>query len=212
MKKAFTLIELIFVIIVIGILSAVLAPSFKRNPLQEAADQIASHIRLTQQLALHDNKFNPTNSNWYKKRWQIRFFKKSSASKDGTAKWAYAVFSDKNLDGNPNNNEIAIDPLTNTYISGGFNINYSNAKTNKKTAIGEKFGISSVTFTGGCAGASTRISFDNLGRPLKGNPRSLIRKYATNTLITSICNIVLQYGTQTKTISIYPETGFVKIN
>ena len=57
-KKAFSLIELIFVIVIIGILSSVLVPRFDRPTLIEAAHQIISHIRYTQHLAMVDNKFD----------------------------------------------------------------------------------------------------------------------------------------------------------
>ncbi len=40
MKKAFTMIELIFVIIVIGILAVVVMPRSSSNKLQEAATQV----------------------------------------------------------------------------------------------------------------------------------------------------------------------------
>ena len=211
MKKAFTLIELVFVIVIIGILSAILAPSFKRDTLQEAADQIASHIRLTQQLALHDNKFEPTNKFWYKERWQIIF--SSSAYTDN--KIAYSIFSDKpTYSGNPDISELAKNPLNpNQYLSGGYSgiLQTSDSRAMKELNIGKKYGITNVTFSGGCSGSGKRVSFDYLGRPLKGNPSSMGRKYEDR-LITSVCNIVLHQGTKTKTISIYPETGFVKIN
>ena len=50
MKHAFTMIELVFVIVIAGILSAMIASSFDGNNLRQAADQIVSHIRYTQHL------------------------------------------------------------------------------------------------------------------------------------------------------------------
>lgn len=73
MKKAFTLLELVFVIVVIGILAAVIIPNTRTNPVREAAIQLVSHIRYTQHLAMVDDKFDATNNNWYKNRWQIVF-------------------------------------------------------------------------------------------------------------------------------------------
>jgi len=72
MKKAFTMLELIFVIVVIGILAAVIIPNTKSNPADEAAIKLLSEIRYTQHLALIDEKFN-SNNTWYKNRWQITF-------------------------------------------------------------------------------------------------------------------------------------------
>ena len=56
-KKAFTMLELVFVIVVSGILAATFIPRFDRDNLQEAADQVISHIRYTQHLAMVDDKF-----------------------------------------------------------------------------------------------------------------------------------------------------------
>ncbi|WP_300367295.1 prepilin-type N-terminal cleavage/methylation domain-containing protein, partial [Hydrogenimonas sp.] len=51
-KNAFTMLELIIVIVVVGILSAIMIPRFSDDKLREAADQIMSHIRYTQHLAM----------------------------------------------------------------------------------------------------------------------------------------------------------------
>lgn len=215
-KKAFSLLEVVIVIIVVAIISVTFTPKYERDHLTEASHQIISHIRYAQHLALIDNKFDPTDSNWYKRRWQIRFFKKTTASKDGTSKWAYAVFSDKpnstgTYDGNPNatTGEVAIDPLNQTLISGGFTINYSNQKTNKKTAIGETYGIDNVTFSH--CGTGRRIVFDYLGRPMIGNPKSYNAPYESGKILTQVCKITFSRGNQNIKICIEPETGYAHI-
>ncbi|MBR2156638.1 MAG: prepilin-type cleavage/methylation domain-containing protein, partial [Campylobacter sp.] len=71
--RAFTMIELVFIIVVVGILAAVAIPRVERNGLIEAADQLSSHIRYTQQLAMNDNKFNANDDNWHRKGWRIEF-------------------------------------------------------------------------------------------------------------------------------------------
>lgn len=68
MRKAFTMIELVFVIVVIGILAAVIIPNTRTNPLQEAAIQLLSHIKYTQHLAMTDDTYDENDPNWYKKR------------------------------------------------------------------------------------------------------------------------------------------------
>jgi len=216
------MLELVFVIVVVGILAATIIPRFSRDSLQEAADQVISHIKYTQHLAMIDDKFTTNDPKWFKGRWQIRFFYKKYASKDGnTKKWAYAVFSDKpnssgNFDGNPNatTGEVAIDPLNQTLMSGGFTIYYSNKKTNKKCAIGETYGIKNVKFIG-CGSSSTRIAFDYLGRPISGNLKSSNKSYESNRLLKTQCRIVLCKNSSCDdnniTIAIEPETGYTHL-
>ena len=62
MKKAFTMLELVFVLVVIGILAAVMIPNMQSTALREAAIQVVSHIRYTQHLAMIDDKFDTTDT------------------------------------------------------------------------------------------------------------------------------------------------------
>lgn len=73
MKKAFTLIELIFVIVIIGILSVVIMSRTGSSKVAEAATEFQSHIRYTQHLAMVDDKFAVTDSSWYTNRWHMLF-------------------------------------------------------------------------------------------------------------------------------------------
>ena len=208
-KKAFTLLEIIFVVVIIGIISAVLAPRVKRDTIKEAADQLAAHIRYTQYLALQDNKFNNKDEYWYRGRWQLVFGKSTYTDN----KYAYTIFSDKpTYAGNPNLTEVAINPLNpNQFLSGGYTgfIKTSDKRAMKELNIGKKYDIQSVVFSGGCSGL--RISFDYLGRPINGNSRTLTQKYK-NRLIKSDCIITLTNSIgESKKIVITPETGYVYI-
>ena len=73
MKKAFTLIELVFVVVVIGILVAVVLPRMETNPAVEASIQLESHIRYAQHLSMMDDKFDATDTVWHKNLWQVAF-------------------------------------------------------------------------------------------------------------------------------------------
>ena len=97
MKKAFTMLELVFVLVVIGILAAVMIPEMKSNKTREEATQLITHIRYTQHLAMVDDKFDATaGSNWFRNRWQIRF--------SGTGNSFYSIVSDDNT-------RFAVNPL-----------------------------------------------------------------------------------------------------
>ena len=54
-KAAFSMLELILVIVILGFIAALGLPRLENDPLREAADQLVRHIRYTQQLAMNDN-------------------------------------------------------------------------------------------------------------------------------------------------------------
>jgi len=222
MKKAFTMLELVFVIVIIGILSFMAASSFQRNTLREAADQLVSHIRYTQHLAMMDDKFDPNDSTWYKSRWQLIFGKSSTGTKHTNDQYAYTIFSDTfgSKTGQPDFTsisitEIAHDPLdSNKVLSGGYSgtIHYANEHANIKLNLGESYGVTLVTMSGGCSYA--RIAFDYLGRPIRGDSSTMTGAYTapTQRLILNDCNIILSNSDNNITITVKPETGYAYIS
>ncbi len=232
MKKAFTMMELVFVIVIVGILSAMIAPNFQRNSLREAADQLISHIRYTQHLAMMDDKFNPSDPKWFKGRWQLYFSNTTNGSDD---KWTYSIFSDSgNYDGNPNQSELAVNPLDTTkYLTGGYSgtVQFDDPESTHDILLGKKYGITDIDFLGGCSAPinQERISFDYQGRLLYKNlggstsSSGLTMPYKRNAelrLVKTQCQVVLclinpcPVGNDIKnkiTIAIEPETGYAHI-
>jgi len=219
MKKAFTLLELVFVIVIIGIVAAVMIPRTKTHPVKEAAVQLLSDIRYTQHLAMTDDKFDASDVNWYKKRWQIVFGSDSNANDH---KVAYTIFSDtsKNSTGDPNPAEIAVNPQNpNQLMCGGYSgansLDITNAafKGMKKLNLGMTYGITTLSLKGGCQ--NNRIFFDYQGRPMQGKQSKMIWAYSLKStykrLIAQECKIVLSDGIETATIVISPETGYSEI-
>ena len=187
MKKAFTMLELVFVIVVIGILAALILPRTKTNPVQESAVDLLSKIRYTQHLALVDDQYDSTNSindathsAWYRNRWQISF--------NGNKYSVTRLKIDKTR-------EYAKDPS-----NGGASL--------KDVDLNKKY---NVTVTADCNGSST-VSFDYLGRPIAGDLSGATGAYSGFTLVQSNnCNITVDNGDENATISIAPETGYAKI-
>ena len=226
-KRAFTMIELIFVIVVVGILAAIMIPKLNRNASREAANQILTHIRYTQHLAMQDDKYENFISNqskpWFKLRWGITFnetsLKECSIDKPGVKTWKYSVFFDKSLNGNINSeSEVANDIYkSGKLLSGGWSSGIVTEATckkwNKELNLGKRFGITSVDFKDGCSGMQT-INFDEMGRPMKvvsvTKNRGAKRPY--DRLLKKDCSITItdKRGNQT-TITIEKESGFASI-
>ncbi len=216
-RRAFTLLELVFVIVVVGILAVVILPRTKTNPLQEAAVQVVSDIRYTQHLAMMDDKYDKSDVHWYKGRWQIVFGHNSYSNHE----WEYTIFSDTKSNitgtysGDPKESEIAKNPQnSNQLMTGGYNntaaLDFSNPnfKGMTKLNIGHSYGITNVHLSGGCSYG--RISFDYMGRPFTGDQSTMTGPYTAPTprLISSDCIVTLSHGTNTIKIVITPETGY----
>ncbi len=193
MKKfAFTMLELVFVIVVAGILAAVFIPKMDRNNIEEAALQVTRHIRYTQHLAMSDDVYNQGQANWYKAMWKISFRSNN----------CYIVTSNVDLNNNADRTESAIDPLNGKYLYSNSSCTASSSD-NEDMLLEDRFGIDSIAMSGGCGPIGTQgyIAFDNLGRP-HNNLGS-----ATG-LMTRTCTLTLSSGTKTATIVIEPETGY----
>ena len=181
MKKAFTLIELVFVIVVIGILAAFMIPSTRTNPAVDAAIQLESHIRYTQHLAMIDDKFDANNTRWYRNLWKIDF-----------AGNQYDIVNDNFING-ISTPVFASEPLTQDVMQ---NID-----------LNADFGVT-ITASLGCG---TDISFDHLGRPIIGDLNAIVginTVYAG--LLNAPCDINLTNGADTATIRIENETGYTR--
>ena len=217
MKKAFTMIELIFIIVVVGILAAVAVPQINRNSLVEAADQVAAHIRYTQQLAMNDNKFDPDDPNWFKRFWRIQFTDQGAPG--SAAGWRYNIYWDNGAfpgsNGQPNSlNSMAADPQNpNKLLTSGFArqpANTDGARMNQKLNLGATYNIRNIQFTNCGNGNNHTISFDSYGRPMGQLANSNV-PYDRLFVGKNPCIITLTNDArETASITIEPETGYVR--
>jgi len=171
-KNAFTMIEIVMVIVVIGILAAMALPRMKRDLMQQAADNVLSSIRYTQHLALVDNKHKFNKAKWQRRFWRIYF-----GTCEGKA--FYAVGSDDNMDPSSNARvdftESALDPANGKHLWAHDGETCNGAHDMKDISpsvlIGKEYNVVSVQPSGGCT--NKYIGFDHLGRPYsKGFPGS----------------------------------------
>jgi len=182
MKKAFTLIELVFVIVVIGILAAAIIPRTTTNPVAEASVDLLSKIRYTQHLSIVNDKYDATNVNWFKDRWQIVF----SGNSYSIVSENNNTYARDNLDTAQEIKDIQLKGLNSIVLSGGCS------------------GKSTISFDYLGRPLVGNLSVTTSSYTTSGNNGQLL---ASNT----VCSIKLTNGTKTSYIDIQPETGYVSI-
>jgi len=228
MKNSFTLLELIFVIVVVGIIAVVTLRKTPSDNLDRATIQLVSHLRYTQHLALNQDFYSTTDMNWFKRRWKLSF----SNGADTNNYWAYSVWADTAGDatGSPDPKEIAVNPMNKSKrLTGGFNgnlfIHTNDPRATQELNIGQAYGILDIKFSSPCrTGAHSKsIAFDHVGRPLRGALENYIAPYKssikTNILIHKQCQITLcsvancdnASADEKRIIAIEPETGYAHI-
>lgn len=203
-RPAFTMIELVFVIVVLGILAALAIPRLDRDLKQEAADSILSDIRYTQHLALIDNKHKFDESSWQNAFWQISF-----ESCGGASGLFESVGTDTNYLGDIDNNEAATDPAngkpmfwTNTASCAN---GVDTTASSDRIFITKKYGITAANGTGGCNNLK-HIGFDHLGRPHVSFSGSSIPD--NSSYMNTACTFTFTMSdADTFAITIEPETG-----
>ena len=183
-KSAFTMLELVFVIAVIGILASAIIPRIDRDTLYEASEQLLNDIRYTQHMAMMDDVYDDTDQSWFQHRWKIDF--------SGNQ---YAV--SKSTDGSLSTHSIiALDPQTHNRMDGALNSDYD---------LQARYSV-----TVNLNGNNPILFFDHLGRPHSA-PAGIVGNTPTSTVMSGAYTLTLSEGAQTATITIRPETGYTTI-
>ena len=207
-RNAFTMLELVFVVVVLGILAAMAIPRLDQDIKQEAADSILSDIRYTQHLALNDDKHSFSNPNWQRAFWRIGFNNCSG----GTGIFEY-IGSDDNMNGGTlANKEAATDPANGKkmiWSTGSTCSDGGDAATSDRIFLSHKFGINNISYSG-CGNNNQYIGFDHLGRPHSGFAGSTVPNYGS--YLTTTCTITFNMDNGDDfNITIQPETGYAQI-
>jgi len=203
----FTMIELVFVIVVLGILAAIAIPRLESDHKQDAADSILSNIRYTQHLALMDYKHKFDDPKWQQRFWKIMF----ASCTNGDL--FYRIGSDDNMtsSGLFTKNEAAIDPITGKPIYMSNNDANCDADTSvsKEIFLSKRFGITGINTTG--CNNTAHIGFDHLGRPHQSFGASTVPDYSSYLNARCTFTFTMSDG-DTFSINIEPETGYAYIN
>lgn len=203
-KEAFTMIELVLVIVVLGILAAMAMPRLDRDLQQEAADTILSNIRYTQHLALTDDKHRFNDPTWQRAFWRISFENCSGGNIFLT------VGTDMDGQGDIDLNEAALDPTNGKPMFWRNTLSCQPgddlSSSSENIFVGKKNGVTAVTGAGSCAGVQY-IGFDHLGRPHVGFTNSGIPDYSS--YINTRCTFTFTMSSgPALVINIEPETGY----
>ena len=235
LRHAFTFIELVFVIVVIGILSAIMTPKLEHDHTQEAVDQLMQHIRYAQHLALMHDPYIANNtqellyntnltqsqkkaSQWFKGWWQIQIHNATNNysiySDHPTTGAANEYGSDPDYSANPKlSDQIAADPQTGLYLmredaANGVPANTRFTDVDLNTKYGVTINMPSCRSVSGVF-ASQHILFDPMGRPHCAKTKGSASLNPMDRLVNARVEINLVGGGENRKICIEAETGYV---
>ena len=207
MKKTFTLIELIFTLVILSIIISLSIPKVQKTNLNLASKRIILYLKHTRYLAFVDNKYKNENTDfakmWYKERWTLKF-KKCSKSIGGLY---FIVFTDKNHKGSPNKKECAKDPITSKWLYSNYDCDASNDES-KYILLTKEYGIKKVDISCNSTNTIGSISFGIDGEVYSklGTKPNQKEKYK----LTKTCYIKLyDEDNNFVNIAIEPHTGFI---
>ncbi len=159
MKKSFSLLELILVILIISFIYTSILPKKYDNKLEEITNRIHLYLSYVRYQALIDDKYDLDKEKWYKKRWTLKFF-----NCDKTMGEIYfVIYSDTSKSGVPKVIESLRDPLSNKYI---YNSNSckENPKYSKYALLTKNYDIDKVKVSCNSTKGIGQISFGNDGK------------------------------------------------
>jgi hypothetical protein len=197
--KSFSLLELIFVLIILSIIISTTIPKQIDNNLYLAINKVKLYFQYTRYLAIKNDFFKD-----YKKFYTIKF-QRCAKSVGGVY---FIVYSDTNMKGYINKSETIKDPIDNKYL-------YSNYKckkqkdTNDNILLTQKYGIKDIIVS--CNKTSTigQFSFDNYGNIYTKFASKY--KYMRRNILKNDCKIkFIDNKNNTATLIISP-TGLINI-
>lgn len=198
-KKGFSLLELIFAIVLLGIISSFFIYKSIDNSLDVATKRLILYLNYTRHQALMDNKFDKDDPKWFRKRYSFRLRR---CTGEGIY---YTIHSDSDVNGHIKAEETLDDPLTGKNIFSG-NECSENSSNSKYVLLTKNFGIDRVEMS--CNDT------DSLGMIIFGEDGKIYSKFdgddALEYEIEETCTITLyDKKNDSKIIAIEPKTGYI---
>lgn len=205
MKNSFSLLELIFAIFLLILISSYFYFNPTNNKLQEATKRIELYLKQTRYQALIDNKKNFSDTQWHKQRWTMKFFRCSN-----NRGLYYVIYSDTNKLGHPNEDESLLDPLTKKRVYATNSCEY-NSKRSKYVLLTKEFDIIKVDISCNTTDSLGQISFGSDG---KVYTKLSTKDNGFNEFeLKKRCEIkLIDKNLKEKSIFIEPKSGFIGLN
>lgn len=206
MKKSFSILEIILVLLLLAILYTSFIPKFNKSKIDEVSNRLVLYLKQTRYLSLLDNKYDDENDLWFKKRWTLKFLR----CRESVGGFYYTIYSDKNNSGHPGSTDSLKDPLSNKNI---YSSNYCEEKdeNSKYVLLTKNYHITNIEVSCNETSSLGQLSFGNDGRVYSklSNKENEENEYE----IEENCIIKLQdkYG-EKREIEISSKTGFTKPN
>ena len=108
MKKAFSLLELLLIISLLGFLYTAFIPKTQINKIDELTNRLVLYLKQTRYQSLINDKYNNTDDYWHKKRWTLKFFR----CRESVGGIYYSIYSDNNASGHPSIEDSLKDSLS----------------------------------------------------------------------------------------------------
>ncbi len=177
LHNAFSLYELLFVVVIVAIITSVTIYKPSHDDIDEASKKITTYLKYTRYLSMIDDqyhrKFDENDSLWFKGRWTFKI----QNCKQTVGGYYFVVYKDSDHEGYIDKIETALDPITNKYL-------YSNSDCvasqdeSAYVLLTKKYGVTNIKANRQCKPYSTStvpmaMSFDSYGYPhnkLSSNP------------------------------------------
>ncbi len=199
MKKSFSTLEIIIVVVLIAVITTAILPRINISKLHLATDKMIFYLNYTRYIAMLDNKYKLDDTEWEKKRWTLKF-QHCSNEKDGLY---FVVYSDTSGGtAHFKKNETLKDPLNNKYLYSGYDC-ISSSNESSEVLLTKQYGIKEVKISCNTTSTIGQISFGYDGK--------IYSQLGTNIqIITQPCTLTLKDNKDNfSTINIEPNTGYI---